>query len=378
MQAFVGNKMAVTRLGSSDTEIIRKAAQNCVETAKTVKDDDGNGMNESGEYTLIVKGGTDKKPDTEKLIQYTSDFVEGVGREYKTIDMRRVTTSHKSGYEVYKNSFGTTVVNPVSHYNFNVMFLAREEKKMSSFNGTGFAFKTLDTPFLNSATVRESLENCAKTINTTPFGEKKKATVIMTPDCLDSMLDGLISAFMASSSVVAKVSRWQDKIGKEVAVPEFNLRSEPLNKRIIVSPRFTNEGFVTENQTIIDNGRLVSLLPNLYTSRKTGLERAKSYGENLVVDPGNTHLKDIIKSIDTGIIMYRYSGNTISGSGEFSGLAKNSFIIKNGEIACAAEQTTVSGNIADMLLNIIAISKETESDGSYVLPYVAFKDVTIS
>jgi PmbA protein len=38
----------------------------------------------------------------------------------------------------------------------------------------------------------------------------------------------------------------------------------------------------------------------------------------------------------------------------------------------------ISGNLAELLLNIGQISKETVNDGFTVLPYVSFPGVTIS
>ena len=38
----------------------------------------------------------------------------------------------------------------------------------------------------------------------------------------------------------------------------------------------------------------------------------------------------------------------------------------------------ISGNLADMLKNVVAVSKETVCDGTSVLPYIAFRGITIS
>jgi len=76
--------------------------------------------------------------------------------------------------------------------------------------------------------------------------------------------------------------------------------------------------------------------------------------------------------------MARFSGGNPSNSGDFSGVAKNSYLIKEGEIAQALTETMVSGNFADMLRNITAISLERVDYGYAVLPWVAVSGVTIS
>ena len=55
-----------------------------------------------------------------------------------------------------------------------------------------------------------------------------------------------------------------------------------------------------------------------------------------------------------------------------------SFLSENGRLTDALTETMISGNFADMLMHIEAISADTVSDGSSVLPYVAFGNVTVS
>jgi len=59
-------------------------------------------------------------------------------------------------------------------------------------------------------------------------------------------------------------------------------------------------------------------------------------------------------------------------------VAKNGFLIEKGKIVSALSETMISGNLADMMNNLIAISKETLEDGSIVAPYMAFGGITVS
>ena len=97
-----------------------------------------------------------------------------------------------------------------------------------------------------------------------------------------------------------------------------------------------------------------------------------------MVAAGETPLEDIIASIDKGIYVGRFSGGEPSVNGDFSGVAKNSFLIENGKLTKPLRETMIAGNLAELLLNIGQISVETVNDGVTVLPYVSFPDVTIS
>ena len=44
----------------------------------------------------------------------------------------------------------------------------------------------------------------------------------------------------------------------------------------------------------------------------------------------------------------------------------------------AVSETMISGNLADLLNSLVAISRETVENGSSVLPYMAFDGVVIS
>ena len=74
----------------------------------------------------------------------------------------------------------------------------------------------------------------------------------------------------------------------------------------------------------------------------------------------------------------RFSGGAPAPSGEYSGVAKNAFLIEHGKVTCALTETMISGCVPDMLNNIRAVSSDLLKDGSVSLPYIAFDGVTIS
>ncbi|MDD9982117.1 MAG: metallopeptidase TldD-related protein, partial [Gammaproteobacteria bacterium] len=63
---------------------------------------------------------------------------------------------------------------------------------------------------------------------------------------------------------------------------------------------------------------------------------------------------------------------------DFSGVAKNSFYVEDGEIRYPLIETMVSGNFQDLLLNIRGVSSESMDFGSGEFPYLAASGVTIS
>ena len=115
-----------------------------------------------------------------------------------------------------------------------------------------------------------------------------------------------------------------------------------------------------------------------YVANKTGFPRAKNTSGSIIMKNGGKPLDEIIAGIDKGIVVGRFSGGQPSSNGDFSGVAKNSFLVENGKITDALSETMISGNLADMLNSVYGISSETVADGSSVLPYAAFSGIIVS
>ena len=140
----------------------------------------------------------------------------------------------------------------------------------------------------------------------------------------------------------------------------------------------TDDGFFAEDFDVIEKGVLRSFLLSLYAANKTGLPRAKNSSGALIVAPGDTPLQTLIGSVERGLLVGRFSGGEPSANGDFSGVAKNSFLIENGKIAGAVSETMISGNLAALLQNLRGLSVQTVEDGATSLPWAAFDGVTIS
>ena len=117
---------------------------------------------------------------------------------------------------------------------------------------------------------------------------------------------------------------------------------------------------------------------SLYGANKTGRPLIKNSGFDLVIEPGDKSIDEIIASIDKGLVLGSFSGGQPGTNGEFSGVAKNSFLIENGKITKAVTETMVNGNLGEAFLNVRGISKELLCSGGSVIPYIAVDGIVIS
>ena len=147
---------------------------------------------------------------------------------------------------------------------------------------------------------------------------------------------------------------------------------------IVCGERYTSDGRVSQDYDIIKDGRLNAFALSSYVANKTGHKAAPNASFSLIVPAGSESIRDIIAGIDRGLLVSRFSGGSPSSSGDFSGVAKNSFLIENGQIGPAVSETMISGNLAGMFEKLRGISSERVQDGSTLIPYIAVDGITIS
>jgi PmbA protein len=102
---------------------------------------------------------------------------------------------------------------------------------------------------------------------------------------------------------------------------------------------------------------------------------------NLVMQPGETPLADILAGIDEGILVENVlglgQGNTISGA--FSNPLALAFKIEKGEVIGRVKDLSIAGNIYDLLKNITAVSKEAQwVYSTFYAPYVLVPEMNVA
>jgi PmbA protein len=96
------------------------------------------------------------------------------------------------------------------------------------------------------------------------------------------------------------------------------------------------------------------------------------------VTPGDVALDDMMADVKHGVLLSRFSGGQPSAKGDFLRDAKSSFYIENGKVRGPVSETMVSGNMAEVLMKIVAISREIVDFGSGVYPWVLVSGVVVS
>ena len=374
--AYVGTRRGVISGNKLDDESIDAMVESVIASAGAAEPDDAWKVAPKEENRIFLKGSP--VCDTDGLFSKFKEFVETTGKDYPLIMLEQAITSHNHVCNVYLNSSGTEFITLAGHYNLDVMFTARDGDNASSFVGEGFMTDDLSVPFIKRSRIADTFEETQKQIYTESFDGKFTGTLVAPPGLLMSFLESVIYNFVSDGPILNGTSVWKDKLGTQVADPRLTISFRPSSELLPGGDPYTSEGYLTSDYSIIENGVLKYFDISDYIANKTGFERAPNGGSNIIVEAGDVPLADIIASVDRGIFVGRFSGGEPSSNGDFSGVAKNSFLIENGKLTKPLQETMISGNLADILLNIGQISKETVNDGASVLPYVSFPGITIS
>ena len=377
LKVIKNSRKGLAVVNKLDKDSIDQAVRDCTALAASAQPDEAEDIAEKLENKSFDQrvGGSNMGG----LFDRSKEFIEQLAEEYPKIVIEGMTSEFNSAETVYVNSNGVEFCSQWEYYLAGSMFSAKDGEKSSSFSGYTANMASLDSPFLDIGMLRTLLDESVKSIDTRIVEGKFIGKIIVTPACEDVIWHTLIDCFLSDLPMVKGTSMWKEALGTTVADPKLTLRASPLHPSVVAGERFTGDGYESHNTDFIRNGVLSSFALSLYGANKTGKPRAQNsaFG-NIEVAAGDTTLEEIIKNTDRGILLNRFSGASPGPSGDVSGVAKNSFLIENGAVTDALNETMISFNILDIIKNIPAISKQRCQNGISILPWCCFEGVTIS
>ncbi|MEJ6950485.1 TldD/PmbA family protein [Natronospora cellulosivora (SeqCode)] len=376
LTAIINNKKDFIQINKIDDKSIEAAALEVINNAKNSQPDEAHDISD----ILIEKEFKEDMVnlDLDLMHKRLKKFILKINDDYPELVISESILEYIDTHHYYANSKGVKLSSNSDKYTFALMFFSKKGMKTSSFNHTSLSTKDLEKELYELGSLPYLLKESIEHLDAQAIENKKfTGDIIVTPDCMNSVLDFLLS-HISNYFLIAGISNFSDKLNEKVLDEKFTLRTEPLSKKLASKKYYGSDGILNKNDYIFENGVLKNYILDLYGSNKTGYDRGPSHGGNIVIEKGDKSLDEMIKSIDQGIILSRFSGGQPAPNGDFSGVAKNSFYIENGEIKYPIKETMITGNIFDMFTDINAISEERINNGSSLLPFIHFKDINIS
>ncbi|MBO4390381.1 MAG: TldD/PmbA family protein [Lachnospiraceae bacterium] len=376
VRVYENDRMGNVSGNDLSEEGLRKLAEGAKTAAQSAEEDPCHDL-APGQGSDVFRQGV-LEPDLDKFIFRIREFLDAVAKEYPTVRVISSMGSYDCSHWYSNNSNGTEFEAYEGQYSFSIEISATDGETTTSADYTGFCTKDLDTPFLEMGDLKSHIENIAKSIYPTAMEGKFEGCMVLTPGAAANFLGMLIGNYTSDTTLIEGTSQWLDKVGEQVCDEKLTVTFDPYDERIVIGERGTRNGFRSEKVTLIDKGVLTGHRLSLYGAKKTGRPVMKNTGWDLIVEPGDTSFEDMIASIEKGILVGYYSGGSPGTNGEFSGVAKNSFLIENGKITGAVTETMINGNLGEAFRHIRSISKEQLADGGSVVPYIALDGIVVS
>ena len=360
-----------------DEDSLRAAVRDALASAESAVPDEAREFAPGPKTRDFTLGAPE--PDADALFERLRQFREDVSERHPKLVLEQVIAAHTRVKRVYANTNGVLYHTLAGQYGLSTTYSAHEGELVTSLYGSSASLTDLHTRFIDLPLVDREMGDVERQLGAAPVDGKFTGTAVFAPGCLaGSVFGAILQNFASDAPLIDGTSPWRDKLGQPVADPRLTLSLRPKDPRIVCGQRYTAEGFEAEDFDLIRDGVLTGFLLTRYGANKTGLPQGGNTSFALVAQPGDNSLDGLLSGIEKGVFLLRFSGGHPAANGEFSGVAKNGFLIENGRLTTPLTETMISGNLADMLLRLRGVSREVLADGDVIMPYMAFDGITVS
>ncbi len=301
-----------------------------------------------------------------------------------------------AGYRISEigilNTTGTELTSKFSHYILmcNIVF-------PNTANGLNYVFEGKKFMPVPDSDLRDLIEmyHLSEPEQKLKSGRIK---VVFLPNSLYALLWRLNSG-TAGSNIYYKKSPLINKVGEKIFSEKLTIYDDPHNDNYPLARTFDDEGTETKRLVIVEKGILRNFYYDLIYADKMGTQstgngyKSAMWGgeyaalkpapavEHLIIQPGEKNLKEIIGLMDKGIIvggvLGAHSGNIPNG--DFSIGIDPCFYVENGKIIGRVKNTMITGNIYDVMKNVIEIENKLHPTifVGKALPSILFDDIMV-
>ncbi len=291
------------------------------------------------------------------------------------------------GERALVSSHGNALHEKGSLFSYFALATARDGDKVSNMDYQFDASHTVEGIDIEPIT-RRACENALGSLGAEK-GESFNGTILLSPNAVQGILAGLILFQTNAKNVLRGMSRWGTQIGEAVAAPILSIVDDGLLPAGLATASFDREGVAHRRFDLIQEGTLTALMHNSYSANAMGKEStghasgsARSIPgigpTNFEILAGKATKDELIRDIKQGLLVTRFSGRADPISGDFSGVAKGAYLIKNGKLDRPVTGTLVSGNAFQALKDLSGVSQERERVFNFTLPYLRLEGISVT
>ncbi|MCR9144227.1 MAG: TldD/PmbA family protein [bacterium] len=326
-----------------------------------------------------------------------AELVIAEARKDSRVAIDRAEFSVDLGYSAIRNSNGIVACKAAASVSFYIMGMARDGDQVTSFDYDGDTVFDYDQIEAQIAKSVGRFRDSVTTALDPEKGDSYKGAVLLHPRTVLSLFGGVASVNCNGRMHLDGMSPWRERMGEAVAQAGLTILEDPTNPGRPQGFRpYDREGVPTSRHELISKGRLNHLAHNCYSARRAGcvstgnaaggassqpaigfsnmaLELAPADG--LKILPEN----ELMQLAGDALLLKRFSGNTDHISGNFSGVAKNSYLLRGGARGPAVREIMVQGDSFDLLNSVVAAGdRNHELMGGGRAPYLLVDGLSVT
>lgn len=361
---LIDGRKASTELTEFTVEAMRERIAGLFADASGAPQDAANAVS-SGQRANIVQG--PQQGEVGQLADTVAELLAFRERETPLMMLDEGAAAHLLAQSHTVTSEGSELSCSLGWYALSAFGTAREGKQSSSFNYAGGNTDDLRAlPAAEHFGIGEMLRDTSQQIHTRPIDGNFVGEVLLTPPAVADLLAWL-QGQLSDMQLINGSSLYRDQVGAQIASPHLSLRSRFDAPGVAA---ISGDAFATPPLEVLREGRLLTLTPSLYASRRTGLPHVPVAGSGWEIAAGQTSRAELLGAMPRGAVVGRLSMGNPAPNGDFSGVIKNSFGVQDGLIGPALAEVMITGNIATMLREVRAVSRERIDTGALLLPWL--------
>lgn len=369
---LIDGRKASTELTELGEDAVRRRVAELYADACSAPQDPANAVS-TRQRTRIVQG--PQEADLALLADKIGELLAFRAGATPKMMIDEGTASHVHQQAHTLTSRGSELSSRVGWYELGAFGTARDGAQSSSFNFAGGAADDLRGRHAAELFgIGEMLRATERQIHTKPLDAKFSGDVVLLPNAVADLLSWL-QGQIGDVQLIAGSSLYRARVGELVASPLVSLRSRFDAPGVAA---VSADAFVSPPLEVLRAGRLLTLTPSLYASRKTGLPHVPIVAAGWEIAAGATPRAELIGAVAKGALVGRLSMGMPASNGDFSGVVKNSFGIADGEPTGALSEVMISGNVAQMLRDVAAVSRERIDTGALLLPWLRIANLHFS
>ncbi|MEJ2636266.1 MAG: metallopeptidase TldD-related protein [Calditrichia bacterium] len=195
---------------------------------------------------------------------------------------------------------------------------------------------------------------------------------------LAGQLVGVLYDAMSGNALQQKSSFLENKLNQQITSPVLTLIDDPFVKSGYGSRLYDDDGLAAKRRVMIDKGILKDYYIDYYYSKKLETKPTTGDSSNLVFELGKESEAELVKKLQKGILVTNFiGGNSDVVTGDFS-FGITGLYVEDGKIVKPVNEMNISGNMKDLMMQLVAVGNDPNPYSSWQCPSMYFKDVQFS